>query len=164
MTRTKKIVTASLLAAFTCVATMLIKIPSPLQGYINLGDCAVLLSGFMLSPIYGFFAAGFGSALADIFSGYALYAPATLIIKGVMALICSVAGLLSKKRLGDTASKIIFGALSEIFMILGYYVFEGFMYGFAASAVNIPSNAVQGAVGLVLGILLSRLFEKHKIF
>lgn len=163
-TKTKKIVITSLLAAFTCVATMLIKIPSPLQGYINLGDCAVLLSGFMLSPLYGFFAAGLGSAMADIFSGYVMYAPATFVIKGVMALICSASVVLSEKKLGKTVSKIIFGALAETFMILGYYVFEGFMYGFVASAVNIPSNAVQGAVGLILGIILSRLFEKHKIF
>ena len=44
---TKKIVIAALLAALTCVATMIIKIPSPLKGYLNLGDCVVLLSGWM---------------------------------------------------------------------------------------------------------------------
>ena len=48
---TKKIVIAALLAALTCVATMVIKIPSPLQGYLNLGDCIVLLAGWMLSPV-----------------------------------------------------------------------------------------------------------------
>jgi len=85
--KTKKLVIASLMAAITCIATMIIHIPSPLKGYLNLGDCVVLLSGWMLSPVYGFFAAGLGSALADVFSGYALYAPATFIIKGVMALI-----------------------------------------------------------------------------
>ena len=35
---TQKIVIAALLAALTCVATMIIKIPSPLKGYLNLGD------------------------------------------------------------------------------------------------------------------------------
>ena len=37
-------------------------------------------------PLYGFLAAGLGSALADIFSGYAIYAPATFLIKGLMVL------------------------------------------------------------------------------
>ena len=78
---------ASLLAALCCVATMIIKIPSPLKGYLNLGDCVVLLSGWFLSPLYGFLAAGLGSALADVFSGYVTYAPATFVIKGIMALI-----------------------------------------------------------------------------
>ena len=78
---TKRIVMAAMLAALTCVATMVIKIPSPLKGYLNLGDCVVLLAGWMLSPVYGFLAAGIGSALADVFSGYVLYAPATFVIK-----------------------------------------------------------------------------------
>ena len=85
--KTKKIVMAALIAALTCVATMIIKIPSPLEGYLNLGDCVVLLAGWTLSPIYGFLAAGLGSALADMFSGYVVYAPATLIIKDIMALL-----------------------------------------------------------------------------
>ena len=33
--KTKKIVIASMLAALCCVATMIIKIPSPLKGYLN---------------------------------------------------------------------------------------------------------------------------------
>ena len=65
--KSSKIVTAAMLAALTCVATMIIKIPSPLKGYMNLGDCVVLLSGWMLAPGYGFLAAGLGSALADVF-------------------------------------------------------------------------------------------------
>ena len=73
--KTKKIVMAAMFAALCCVATMIIKIPSPLKGYINLGDCVVLLSGWMLSPAYAFLAAGIGSALADLFSGYLVYAP-----------------------------------------------------------------------------------------
>ena len=68
--KTKKIVMAALMAALACIATMVIKIPSPLKGYINLGDCVVLVAGWMLSPTYGFLAAGLGSALADVFSGY----------------------------------------------------------------------------------------------
>ena len=49
-------------------------------------------------------------------------------------------------------------------MILGYFVFEGFMYGFAPSVVNIPANAVQGVAGLIIGIVLVKIFEKTKMF
>ena len=87
---TKKIVIAAMLAALTCVATMIIKIPSPFKGYLNLGDCVVLFAGWMLTPGYGFLAAGLGSAMADIFSGYMMYAPATFVIKGLMAVIAYV--------------------------------------------------------------------------
>lgn len=160
---TKKIVMASMLAALCCVATMIIKIPSPLEGYLNLGDCVVLLSGFMLSPLYGFLAAGIGSALADIFSGYVLYAPITFTIKGIMALVAYFGFAFLQKRTGRATARIMSGICAEIIMLIGYYVFEGFMYGFVAAAVNIPANAIQGLFGLVFGIILVRIFEKHKI-
>lgn len=160
---TQKIVMAALLAALACVATMIIKIPSPLKGYINLGDCIVLISGWMLSPTYGFLAAGLGSALADLFSGYVVYAPPTFIIKGVMALIAFYGFKLLHKKLGELPSRIISGAAAEIMMILGYFVFEGFMYGFGPSVVNIPANGVQGIAGLVLGVVLVKVFDKARI-
>ena len=57
----RKLVLAALLAALVCVATMVVQIPSPMQGYVNLGDCFVLLSGWLLGPWYGFAAGGIGS-------------------------------------------------------------------------------------------------------
>ena len=161
--RTKKIVTAALIAALTCVATMIIKIPSPLKGYLNLGDCMVLVAGWFLSPAYGFLAAGLGSALADIFSGYMIYAPATFAIKGIMALVAYFGGKLFRKNFGNLTSRIISGAVAELLMILGYFMFEGVMYGFIPSAVNIPANGVQGVVGLILGIVLMGIIEKCKL-
>ena len=159
--KTKKIVMAAMFAALCCVATMIIKIPSPLKGYLNLGDCIVLLAGFMLSPLYGFLAAAVGSALADVFSGYALYAPATFVIKGVMALIACYGFKLLCKKTGSVSSRIISGIVAETVMVFGYFVFEGFLYGFVPSAVNIPANAIQGVAGIVLGVILAKVFDKN---
>ena len=159
---TQKIVKASMLAALCCVATMIIKIPSPLKGYLNLGDCMVLLSGWLLPPAYGFAAAGIGSALADVFSGYVVYAPATFVIKGSMAIIAHFFFRGMHHKLGNISARVIGGILAEIGMVLGYYVFEGFMYGFAPSVVNIPANGVQGVAGFVIGLILVKIFEKFK--
>ena len=160
---TKKVVFASMFAALVCVATMLVKIPSPLKGYINLGDCMVLAAGFVLSPVYGFMAAGLGSMLADLFAGYAVYAPATFLIKGVMALVVCFGVRCFAKRAGKLGAKILFGVLAEIVMVGGYFLFEGVLYGFGASLVNIPANAVQGAAGVLLGVLLAGARERSKI-
>lgn len=158
--KTQKTVTAAMLAALACIATMIIKIPSPLKGYINLGDCIVLLTGWLSMPGYGFMAAGIGSALADVLSGYAVYAPATFLIKGIMAVAAYYIFKFLNGKIGKRTSRIISGIISEIIMILGYFVFEGFMYGFVPSAVNIPSNAVQGVAGLILGVILTEILEK----
>lgn len=160
---TQRIVMAALLAALTCVATMIIKIPSPLKGYLNLGDCVVLLAGWMLSPTYGFFAAGLGSALADTFSGYVTYVPATFVIKGLMALIAFYGFKLLHSKLGNISSRIISGIVAEVVMVAGYFIFEGFLYGFGPSLVNIPANVIQGIAGLIIGTILVKVFEKSKI-
>ena len=78
MKNTKKLVIGALMAALTCIATMIIKIPTPTLGYIHLGDGLVLLCGIVLGPLGGALSAGIGSMFADIFSGYASWAPATL--------------------------------------------------------------------------------------
>ena len=160
---TQRIVMAALLGALTCVATMIIKVPSPLKGYLNLGDCVVLVAGWMLSPTYGFLAAGIGSALADIFSGYVTYAAATFVIKGLMALIAFYGFKLLHNKLGNLPSRIISGIVAEAVMVGGYFIFEGFLYGFVPSLVNIPANAVQGVAGLIIGTILVKVFEKNRI-
>jgi len=164
--KTQKTVLAALFAALVCVATMVVRIPSP-KGYINLGDSIVLLSGWLLSPVYGFFAAAIGSMLADLLLGYTAYAPITFIIKGIMAL---VAFLFAKKVFGRNSGfvgKLLGGLCAEIIMVLGYFVFEGFLYsgegGFATALLSVPFNGVQGIVGMIVGLLLVKVFEKAKI-
>lgn len=52
-TKLRTLILAAMFAALTCVATMIIHIPSPIGGYFNLGDCMVLLSAFVLGPVWG---------------------------------------------------------------------------------------------------------------
>jgi uncharacterized membrane protein len=160
---TKKLVMSALFAAIVCVLTVTVRVPSPLGGYLNLGDCAVLLCGWLLSPWLGFLAAGLGSALADVASGYLIYAPATLLIKGVMALTVYAIFRILSKRIKPFPARLLGGLLAELWMVLGYWVFEGFLYGFLPSAVNIPANGVQGVAGLMLGVALIKVFERLKI-
>ena len=161
--QTKKLVVTALMAALSCVATMVIEIPSPMKGYVNLGDSIVLTAGWLLSPVWGFCAAGIGSALADLLSGYVIYVPATLIIKGLMAIVAYYGFALLHTKCGNLTSRIIGGIAAELVMIAGYFVFAGFLYGYGAAALNIPGNAVQGVVGIVIGIVLTQILEKSKI-
>lgn len=178
--RTRKLVLTGLFAALTCVATMVIHIQTPTMGYIHPGDALVLLSGLLLGPVYGAFAAGVGSMLADLFSGYFTYVPATLIIKALTALFaCLISSALSKcikGRSSEAVSVIIAGIIAELFMAGGYFVFEifllgassghsvfsaaGFSAGVSASAAGIPFNLVQGAVGVVLAAILFPILKK----
>ena len=159
--KTKKLVLAALLAALTCVATMLIKVPSPLKGYLNLGDCVVLAAGWILSPAYGFLAAGLGSALADIFSGYVIYAPATFVIKGLMALVAYFGFRMLHKKIRNLPARILSGFTAEVLMVLGYFVYASLLLGNGwAAAASIPGNIVQGVFGIIAGLTLLKAAEK----
>lgn len=154
----RRLVMSALLAALTCVATLLIQIPSPMQGYVNLGDCFVLLSGWLLGPVYGAAAGGLGSMLADLLTGYALYAPGTLAVKGAMAL---VAALVPRAVKGHRAGLLVGGFAAECVMVLGYFGYAALVLGNGLSAaLSIPGNAVQGAVGLAAGLALAAVFER----
>ncbi len=153
---------SALLAAIICVATFVVKIPSPAtNGYFNLGDCFVLLSGWLLGPVYGALAAGLGSALADILSGYAQYAPATFIIKALMAVAAYfVVKALNKKPL---IGRILGGIAAEVIMVLGYFGYEAVILGYGiAAAGSIFSNVMQGIVGIVAGVAVTTAIQKNK--
>lgn len=158
-----KIARSSMIAALVCVATMIIKVPSPLNGYVNLGDGIVLLGGWLLGPVYGFFAAAVGSALADLLSGYGVYAPATFVIKGAVALTAFYIFRFLSGKTAKVLARLVSAVCAELVMVAGYYVFEGFLYGFVPSAVNILPNAVQGAFGIVIGTVLINVVGKLKI-
>lgn len=162
-TKTQRIVMAAMLASLTCVVTMMIKIPSPLKGYLNLGDSIVLLSGWVISPFYAFFAAGIGSALADLFLGYTIYAPATFVIKGVMAVVAAFGYRLLRKRMGSGASRIVSGITSQAIMVSGYFLYELCLYGLSIAVINVPGSVVQGFAGLVAGLVLIHIFKKNNI-
>ena len=158
----QKLAISALLTAIVCVATYIVKIPSPAtNGYFNLGDCFVLICGWILGPVYGALAAGLGSALADIISGYMQYAPATFVIKALMAVAAYyIIKTLNKKPL---IGKIIGGIVAEAIMVLGYFGYEAVILGYGiAAAGSIFSNVMQGVVGIIAGIAVATAIEKNK--
>ena len=156
-----KLTYTAMLTAMVCVATMLIRIPT-MVGYTNLGDGFILLSAFLFGPFYGAVAGGIGSMLADIISGYAFYAPATLVIKGLIAVIAALLWKAMSKRGGDKVwKKILASLVAEIWMAAGYWTFETLFLGEAKAALaSVPNNIAQGLVGVVLGMVLYYALSK----
>lgn len=159
----RKQVLTAMFTALICAATMLIQIPTPMtNGYVNVGDCFVLAAGWFLGPWYGLFAGGVGSALADLISGYAHYIPGTFVIKGLMAM---VAPLLSRKLLAKLPMRVgrLIGALAaELIMVSGYFLYAWAILGKAVTAAvtSIPSNLLQGTVGIVGGMMLIEILDR----
>lgn len=164
MKKSLKIVYTALFTALIFVATIVIQIPSLMDGYINLGDCFVLLSAWILGP-YGIFASAIGSGLADILTGYGFYAPATIIIKGTMALIAFYASKNNKYNGKLNLNIIISAVFAEIVMVIGYFLYANIILGNGLSAfATIPGNLIQGLAGIVSSVIIYNIVIKFKIF
>ena len=156
-----KLALAALFAAFTTVATLVIQIPTPTKGYLNLGDCFVNLSAWILGGVYGTAAAGIGSAMADMISGYFIYAPATLIIKCLMAFSSYWIYQKLSEKSDSFRARIFAACIAEIIMIIGYAGFEAVLYQSLTTAlVGMPSNIVQGIAGAATSVTLYEFVMK----
>lgn len=136
----------ALLMAMVTVATMLIQVPVPAtKGFINIGDTIIFVAALLVGPRAGLIAGGLGSALADVISGYAVWAPWTLVIKGLEGLIAGMIGSRAFRDGRGLPARAILGlALGAAWMVAGYYVAGSAMVGFRAALAEIPGNLVQG--------------------
>ncbi len=163
----RKLVLAALMAALCTIMTMVIQVPSPMQGYVNLGDCAVLMSAWVLGPLYGGAAAGIGSALADLLSGYAHYVPGTFAIKLVMAVAAALISRAATKK-GLSAFSVLLGQIAggvvaEVIMVLGYFAYASLWLGKGlAAAASIPGNIVQGVFDLVAATVVYNVLSRSR--
>lgn len=148
---TKRLTTCAIFAAIICVVTTFIAVPAPAIGNINLGDIFILCSAWLLGP-FGALSAGIGASLADLLSGFAVYSPATFVIKFLMSIACYYSfALLSKAIKNQIIPRFISAILAEGIMVLGYFAYESIIYGVSAAVSSIPFNLIQGSVCLVIG-------------
>ena len=153
-----KLTFTALFAAIIMLATMIYIPLGTGGGYLNPGDSMIYAAAWFLGPLAGA-AAAIGSALADIILGYAIYAPATFIIKGLMGL---VVGILLRRHGQKLAPKILALSLGAVIMVVGYFAYEYFVYGIAVAGANILWNFVQAVVGVIIGTLVIGALGKIK--
>lgn len=168
---TKQLTTVAMFTALVTVATIVIAIPAPAGGFLNVGDTVVLIAAACLGPIGGMIAGGLGSCFADLILGYVMYAPFTLVIKGLEGLICGGLIMLIDKTLGkrykNYIAQIIAGVIAMIVAALTmsslYCIADGILYGWGAAIVNAPVNLTQGAIGVAAGSVIVYALNLPKI-
>jgi uncharacterized membrane protein len=128
------------MAALIFVATWLVHIPIPrTTGYLNLGDVFIVSAAFLVGGPLAAAAAAIGSGLADVASGAAVYLPATVVIKAVMAL---AAGLICQRQAGF-ARLLTAAVVAELIMVGGYFAFEWMVFDLSYALAALPFNALQ---------------------
>lgn len=148
------------LTALTAAITYASYTPfSPTRGYFNLGEVMVFFSALTFGWRAGSICGGIGSAAADILLGAGLYAPGTLVAKGVEGL---VAGVLGKGRLDKPLLIAVAIGAGGACMITGYFLYEWLLLdvGIGKAIAEVPINVAQVVIGGTVGALLSFYVRK----
>jgi len=150
--KTQKLALLAMMIALTTVGTLFLRIPGLVpNGYVNFGDMFLMFTGLLLGPAAGFTAGSFGSALADIVSGYAIYAPITFFVKGLEGFVC---GWIYKKM--NQKYAVLATLTGGVLMVFGYFIGEIILYSIGAATADIFGNTLQGIANALLAVLLNR--------
>lgn len=145
----------AIMTAVTTVCTMLVKIPTPSRGYLNLSDTMIYFSSYAFGPWIGGIIGGLGPALSDLILGYPQWAIFTLLIDGIQAIIVG----LSVRRF-KPVTMIVGSVVAGVWKVLGYFLAGIVLSGLSASLVDVPGNLAQAGVGIVIGIALFSAVRK----
>jgi uncharacterized membrane protein len=169
MSAKKNRVNYALIVTFTiltCVTTTLIRIPIPATtGYFNIGDVFIISAALVFGPMGGLITGAIGAGAADLI-GYPQFFLATAVTKGLEGYLV---GVISKtENLSDRRAWIA-ASIGGITIILGYFLFEAFIYpaisvyvpffevtNFQDAVVEVIPNCIQAVIGVVGGVGLWR--------
>lgn len=149
--RIKTIVLGGLFSALVLGATLIRVAPSD-KAYFHLGEAVIYATAVVFGRWYGAVAGALGSALADLLSGYAFWAPVTVIVKGIEGYVVGALGH-EAPPLRATLAMLV-GALV---LILGYGIAAYAFFGVGGLPTEVIGDSLQGAAGIALGMIASRL-------
>jgi uncharacterized membrane protein len=140
----------AVMTAITFILTRVVQVPTPVVGYIHLGDVGVFFSAFAFGPLVGAVAGGLGTALADLTSGYAQWAIFSLLIHGAQG--WAVGGL--STRWPGVKGLLLATVVGGAIVVVGYLLAGTILMGFGAALTEIPLNIIQVAAGAIVSVPL----------
>lgn len=156
-----KITYTAIFTAIIILAITVIKFSTGLgEGYIHLGDSVIYLTACVLPFPYCIVAGTLGGALADIFSGFAVWAIPTAVIKMLNALPFAIICKKYKSSKILCKKTIIMTVVSGIITILGYFVAECILYSVASATLSLIGNTIQAVASGIIFIIIATALDK----
>ena len=153
----KYLALSGVLGALVLVFTAWLHIPVG-NGYVHVGDAFIYLGAALLPTPYALLTAVGGAALADCLSGYALWAPATIVIKALSVLLFTAKEekyLCLRNWLAPVGAGVLCAG--------GYYLYEAVLYGdYATPLLSVPGNLLQSLCSALVFFLLAGVLQKRK--
>ena len=146
---------AGIFTAIVFVFTAYLHIPSH-TGYTHVGDGFIYLAACMLPLPYAMFVGAGGALLADCLTGYAIWAPGSIIIKTVAVLF------FSRKSARIISIRNLLALIPAWAVCIGgYYLYEVLITGnFVAPLSGIPGYITQSVLSSILFVVAGLAMDK----
>ena len=151
-----RLTSAAMAAALVFLFTFLIKVPTGV-GYIHFGDALVFLYAAASGDYLALIVAALGEGLADIAGGFAIYFPATVLIKALMALPVV---LTARKGHAPRSRVTILAVCASLLIELPGYFLADWILARDYAFVDLVTNAVQVIGSILIYVVLALLLEK----
>ncbi|MGE6486704.1 ECF transporter S component [Paenisporosarcina sp. NPDC076898] len=167
-TQTFSLILTSMLIALVFVATLLLNIKLPITangGLVHLGTAMLFIAAFLFGPKKAAIAGAVGMGLFDLYAGWTLWAPFTIVARGLQGYIVGKIAW-SNGRNGTSVAFNLLGVIVSVPVMLAvYYLCEGVLYGnWIAPMASIPGNLVQNVVGIIVAIPVCVALKKISFF
>lgn len=155
----KTFVRVAMLTALATVLTLFPQIPAG-NGYVHFGDCVIYLASIFLGPVPGALVGAIGHGLADIISGFVIFAIPTLIIKGLLGFV--IGKLLFRQSL--TLWRLVSAAIVALLIVmLGYFLAELLLYGISGAILCLFSSPVQWLMSAIASAILIPILKRMEL-
>ena len=155
---TKLMCISGIFSALVFVITAYLHIPT-YNGYVHCGDGLIFLAACILPMPYSIVVGALGAMLADLLTGFAIWAPGSMLIKGALAALFSYK---AKKIL--TTKNLIMLLPAALISVVGYYLYEALITGnFVASLAGIPASIIQAVASSIVFVVAGVAMDKYNI-
>ncbi|MDW0118764.1 ECF transporter S component [Sporosarcina thermotolerans] len=165
--RTFDLVLTAILSTLVLISTMFINIKLPIGqgGLIHLGTGALFIVAILFGPKKGALAGAIGMGLFDIFGGWIIWAPTTIVARALQGYIVGKIAWSNGHRGDSVKLNILAAVASTPVMLAVYYIGQGIMYNnWVAPLASIPGDLIQSVVGLLIAIPLCLALKKTPFF
>ena len=159
--KSKKIKFMCITGVFTAlvfVVTAYLHIPTN-NGYIHIGDGIIYLAACLLPWPYAMVVGAGGAFLADCLTGFAVWAPGSVIIKALTVLFFT-----SKEDKVINLRNTLALLPATIMCVGGYYLYESLIYSnFVSPLAGIPASLTQSVASAIVYVAIGLAIDKIKI-
>lgn len=151
----------AMFAAIVTVFTAFIKIPTPF-GYTHAGDAVVYIGASILPSPFGLIIGTIGGAMADIISGYAVWAIPTAIIKTLNAVPFVICAKYFRSNKIINTKNLLMLIPTTIVTVGGYFVANMIIYDYTAAVAELFAGWIQPVLAIIMYIVIGLSLDSIK--